>query len=140
MKLINIVKLTSFSLAIASASAMAAPANLQVINNTGLTSYAYVHAVVSPSILGPHSVMSMPWATVVNVCHNTLPPSFASSDPCAFEIYATDDPANPQKIDVGTVTMYLSDGHVGYVENKGLFYGLKIVALSPGQFELDTIA
>lgn len=139
MKLINIVKLTSFSLAIASASAMAAPANLQVINNTGLISKAYVHDVASPTILGPHSAVNIPWTTVVNVCHNTLPPAFASSDPCAFEVYATDDSAYPQKIDVGTVTMYLSDGQVGYVENKGLFYGLKIVALSPGQFELDTI-
>lgn len=139
MKLMNIVKLASFSLAMASASVMAAPANLLVDNNTGLIANAYVHTVASPNIIGPHGTLSLPWTTVTNVCHNTMPPLFSSSDPCAFEIYATDDPANPQKIDVGTVTMYLSDGHVGYVENKSLFYNLKIVALSPGQFELNTI-
>ena len=115
----------------------AAPAKMTIINSTGLMTDAYVHGNASPNVLLPHSSFSVPWGKVTKICHNTQLPMLQSSDPCAFEVYATNDPANLKQIDVGTVTMYLSDGHVVNINNKGSSYGLKIVALSPGQFELD---
>jgi len=136
MKKSTVLKsVAALSLAFVSGVTMAAaPANLSIINNTGFTTNAYVHDVASPNVLGPHNFELIAWSDVTNLCHNTMPPLMNSSDPCAFEVYATNDPQNnPKQIDVGTVMIYLSDGHVGYVDNKAQSYGLKIVAIAPGQ-------
>lgn len=129
----------ALSAALFAASTFAvAPANMVIINSTLLTTNAYVHGNPSPNVLPAYSSESIAWADVTNLCHNTMPPALRSSDPCSFEVYATSDGANPKQIDVGTVTMYLSDGHIASVQNKGLPYGLKINALAPGQFELSS--
>lgn len=136
MKTTKTLKALAFSLAIMSGAAVAgAPANMVILNNSPYSTNAYVHGVASPNALAPHSSELIPWANVTNLCHGTTPPMLQSSDPCSFEVYATND-ADPQQIDVGTVTMYLSDGHISQVVNKATTYGFRMKGIAPGKFAL----
>jgi hypothetical protein len=124
---------------ISGVAAAAAPSAMVVDNNTLFWTNAYIHDAASPSALGPKSNESIPWTAVTSLCHGTQPPLMQGSDSCAFDVYATTDSANPKQIHVATVTMYLSDGQVVNVAQHALQYGLKVMPVFPGHFELDNV-
>lgn len=115
-----------------------APEHMAVDNNTYLISNAYMHDIASSAPLGPKSSETIPWTTITALCHGTSS-LLKSSDSCAFDVYATSDAANPKQIHVATVTMYLSDGKVVNIAQLGAQYGLKVVAVAPGKFELNNV-
>ena len=137
MKKTTVLKSLALSLVAMSGIAMAAaPDSMQIANMTCYTTNAYVHNTASQKVLGPYSSESIPWDAVTHLCHGSAPLLASSSDPCAFEVYATTDSAAPKQIDVGTVTMYLSDGRVLSIHNNKSAYGLKIVSVGPGHFAM----
>lgn len=133
-----IYSVSLFAFLMGGAAFAAAPNHMAVDNNTYLISNAYMHDIASSAPLGPKSSEVIPWTTITTLCHGTAL-SMKSSDSCAFDVYATSDAANPKQIHVATVTMYLSDGKVVNIAQLGSQYGLKVVAVAPGKFELDNV-
>ena len=139
MKKLSCVAVLALTAALATGAAFAAaPANMLIANNTGYFTNAYIHNVPGEP-LGPHNSQFIPWTgpnSVTALCHGSSS-MLKDADPCAFEVYLTDDPSNPQQTDFATVTFYVSNGVVVNVNYVTHVHGVKIKSTRPGQFELN---
>ena len=124
MKKLSCVAVLALTAALATGAAFAAaPANMLIANNTGYFTNAYIHNVpVEP--LGPHNSQFIPWTgpnSVTALCHGSSS-MLKDADPCAFEVYLTDDPSNPQQkptilFDRSSEDKYSDPGNFDYKKN-----------------------
>lgn len=101
-------------------TAFAVPNNLVVVNDVGVQSNAFVRGVATSSPIAAHTIASIPWTTVTNLCNDTM----AATNVCAIEIYAETDTATP--VDVGTVVIYVDTGTLVALNRYNIPYQLQV--------------
>jgi hypothetical protein len=117
MKKISIVVTTCLAITTSAFAAHHAPTKMLVVNDSGYTTNAYFHGNPSPLPVGPYESKSIPWKTLATLCYHSSG-MLKASDPCAFQVYASDD-NNPQQYNVAVITLYLSNGHIVNITNNG---------------------
>lgn len=110
---------------VAAAASFAAPAMLEITNNTDAESNAYIAGHASPKPSKPYSVNSVPWAIVKMACVG-----HTVNGQCAAVIKMETDTANP--VEIGTVEMNVTTGEISPSTIQAHGYVLTVTGIAKG--------